>query len=292
MRVTDSMVYMNMQRNVAQRQQDYVTAQQRATTGKKVNAPSDDPWAFAQARYETGNLARAQSYERTIDMAKPSLQTTDSTLTSVENVIQRVRDIAVESANDTYNGGDRNTFSQELDTLRDQLVSLGNTHTGDRYIFAGYKDGAPPYDATGVYSGDTQTAQVEIARGVNLPLGVTGDQVFGAAGDDVFSTIQKLQTALTTGTTSDVSSMITEIDTRYEQVRNVHSEIGNQLNSADIATSVAQRAQDTATANKSDLVDIDTVKAYTDLTRATTALQAAIQIAGQLPPPGLVSRGG
>lgn len=292
MRVTDSMVYINMQRDVAQRQTDYLNAQQRASSGKKVNAPSDDPYAFAQARYETGNLARAQSYERTIDMAKPSLQTTDSTLTSVENVIQRVRDIAVQSANDTYNGSDRNTFSQELDTLRDQLVSLGNTKTGDRYIFAGYKDSTQPYDATGTYSGDTQTAQVEVARGVNLPLGVTGQQIFGTAGNDVFSTIQKLQTALTTGTSADVSNMITEIDTRYEQVRNVHSEIGNQLNSADIATSVAQKAQDTATANKSSLVDIDAAKAYSDLARATTALQAAIQIAGQLPPPGLVSRGG
>jgi flagellar hook-associated protein 3 FlgL len=297
MRVTDSMIWGNMQRNVASRQSDYATAQERAVTGKRVNAPSDDPSSYAQARTETGNLSRAQSYERTVGMAKPVLETTDSALATVETIMHRIRDIAVQGANDTLNPDDRNTLSQELGSLRDQLVSLGNTTSGNRFIFAGYKENAAPYDTAGLYTGDTQVQQVEVGRGVNLPLGATGESVFGTAGNDIFTTITTLQAAITSdpsampaGGSAVVSNLITEIDTRFDEVRRVHSQIGIHLNAAEIAESVATRAQDTATLNRSNLVDIDAAKAYTDLAMATTALNAAIQIAGQLPPPGLVNR--
>ena len=291
MRVTDSMFYTNMQRSIAQRQSDYATAQQRAVSGKKVMTPSDDPWAYSHARAETGNLARAESYERSISLAKPVLESTDAALNEVEGIINRIRNIAIQGGTDTYNSSDRQTFSQELDGLRDQLIAIGNTHSGDRFVFAGYKDNVPPFDAAGVYSGDTNVAQVEIGRGIFLPLGVNGEAIFGAAGDDIFSTIADMQTALTTGTSADLSNIITEVDTRFERVRTAHSLIGNHLNSADIANSVATRAQDLATLNRSAMVDIDAAQAYTDLARAQTALSAAIEIAGQLPPPGLVGRG-
>jgi flagellar hook-associated protein 3 FlgL len=291
MRVTDSMFFTNMQRSVAQRQVDYSTAQQRATSGKRVLTPSDDPWAFAQARAETGNLTRAQGYERTIGLAKPVLDTTDSALNEVEGIVTRIRNIAIQGGTDTYNGSDRATFSQELDTLRDQLIAIGNTHSGDRFLFAGYKDATPPYDSAGLYSGDANVQQVEIGRGIYIPLGVNGEAVFGTAGSDIFTTIKNMQTALTTGTSADLSNIITEVDQRFEQVRSVHSLIGNHSNAADIAESVATRSQDLATLSRSSLVDIDAAKAYTDLARAQTALSAAIEIAGQLPPPGLVGRG-
>ena len=79
---------------------------------------------------------------------------------------------------------------------------------------------------------------------------------------------------------------------RFETVRAVHSQVGIYLNSLDISEAVVTKAKDTATARRSSLIDIDAAQSYSDLMRAQSALNAAIQIAGQLPPPGLVSRGG
>ncbi|MET0386131.1 MAG: flagellar hook-associated protein FlgL [Polyangiales bacterium] len=290
MRVTDSMVWNNQQRAVANRQTGYARAQQQALTGKRVNAPSDDPASFAQARSETGNIVRAEGYERTINLTRPSLEVADSALSDIENVMRRVRDIAVQGANDPLNASDRNTLSQELTALRDELITLGNSHSGDRFVFGGYKDGAPPYDAAGVYTGDTEAPRVEISRGVTLPMGVTGDSVFGTPGDDVFTTITNLQTALASGDGANISSMITEVDQRFERVRVVHSEIGVHQNAADIAQAVVQRGGDAAAKNRSALVDIDAAESYSNLIRAQSALSAAIEIASQLPMPGLASR--
>lgn len=291
MRVTDSMMWASMQRNVARRQTDYATAEQKAITGKRVYVPSDDPQAYAQGRTETGNIARSTSYERTIGMTRPTLEQTDSALYHTEDIMRRIRDIAVQGANDTLNTGDRNMLVQELDGLREQLVGIGNTTSGDRFIFGGYRDGTAPYDAAGLYAGDTAVQEVEISRGVTMAYGVTGESVFGTTGADVFTAITNLQTALSTNNGTGASATISEIDARFESVRTVHSQVGIQLNSLDISEAVVTKAKDAATARRSNLTDIDQAQAYTDLMRAQTALAAAIQIAGQLPPPGLVSRG-
>jgi flagellar hook-associated protein 3 FlgL len=282
----------NMQRNVALRQNDYQKTQQRAVTGKKVEVPSDDPAAFAGGRTETGNIARAENYERTIGLTRPVLEQTDAALYQTEDIMRRIRDIAIQGANDSYNGSDKDSMIQELSGLRDQLISIGNTSSGDRFIFAGYRDDRPPYDAAGVYTGDTAAATVEISRNVSMQFGVTGEAIFGTAGNDVFTTITNLQTALGTSNGLAASAAVAEIDTRFEQVRAVHSQVGINGNALDISESVVLRAKDTATERRSSLIDIDAALAYTDLARAQNALAAAIQIAGQLPPPGLATRGG
>jgi flagellin-like hook-associated protein FlgL len=84
--------------------------------------------------------------------------------------------------------------------------------------------------------------------------------------------------------------VIPEIDLRLESIRTAHSQLGIHLNGADIAQSVSTRNQDQATTSRSNLVDIDAADAYSDLIRAQSALQAAIEIASQLPPQGLVGR--
>jgi flagellar hook-associated protein 3 FlgL len=292
MRVTDSTFFNNMQRNVQARQSDLATAQERAASGLRVELPSDDPSAFAAARGEVTNGNRATGHQRSIDAATPLLSTADSALTEIDNVMGQIRNIAVEGANDTLAPSDRATLSQQLSSLRDQLVSLGNTQSGNTYVFGGYKNGSPPYDATGTYTGDTSVPQVEVSRGVTLPTGVTGEQVFGTAGSDIFTTITNLQTALgtPTNTSANVSATLTDIDANMDVMRTAHSQIGISLQSADVATAVAGRAQDLATTNHSKLVEADAASAYTDLARATNALSAAVQIAAQLPPPGLVQR--
>lgn len=291
-RVADSTFYSNMRASLTARNADLAKAQQQALTGMRVNAPSDDPMAFSQARAQSSEQARAASYERAVNNAVPSLQLTDTTLNDVENVMRRVRDIATQSATDTVNADDRAAFRTELDGLKQQLVTLGNAKSGDRFIFGGYKDGQPPFDAAGVYSGATEAQQIEVGRNVTMPNGVTGDRVFGNAngGQDMFAAIQQLQDALASGVTDDISGALDPLDASLEQIRVARSEVGVHLDSADISLTMAQRNQDEAMQARSKLVEVDQVESYSELMRASTALNAAIAIAAQLPPPSLVER--
>jgi flagellar hook-associated protein 3 FlgL len=292
MRVADNTYYLNMKRSLGRANEALAKAQEQATTGMRVTKPSDDPLSFTQARSQTAEGARAASYERVVKNTLPSLEVSDSTLADVENVMRRVRDIAIQGANDTLNGNDRETLRSELDGLKQQLVTLGNAKTGDRYVFGGYRDGQPPYDADGVYTGATETQQVEVARNVLLPVGVTGDRIFGDAGggQDIFAAITDLQDTLVSGVATDISAAIEPLDVSLEQVRVARSELGNHMGQADISMTMAQRHQDQTIEARSNLVEIDTVEAFSEFMRAQTALNAAIEIAAQLPPQGLVNR--
>src|ERR1700755_321075 len=103
MRVSDNMMWSNVQRGVSSRQQAYQDAQQKAISGKRVNVPADDPAAVAQGRTEASNIARATSYERTIGQTRPMLQQTEDALYHTEDIVTRIRQIAVQGATDTYN---------------------------------------------------------------------------------------------------------------------------------------------------------------------------------------------
>jgi flagellin-like hook-associated protein FlgL len=106
----------------------------------------------------------------------------------------------------------------------------------------------------------------------------------------MFTAITDLQTALSSGVADDISGTLDPIDASLEQIRTARSEIGLHLNSADISMTMAQRNQDEAVKAKSKLVEVDSVDSYSELVRAQSALNAAIQIASQLPPPGLIDR--
>jgi flagellar hook-associated protein 3 FlgL len=291
-RIADSQFTANNLRNLGVRREALAKAQQQALSGMRVEKPSDDPFAFTQARSQTAGQARAAAYERAISHTLPSLEVSDSTLADVENVMRRVRDIAILGANDTLNGNDRETLRSELDGLKQQLVTLANAKTGDRYVFGGYRDDQPPYDADGVYSGATETQSVEVARNVMLPVGITGDRIFGNAngGQDIFEAITELQDALTSGVALDISAAIEPLDVSLEQARVARSSLGNHLNAADVSMTMATRHQDEAREARSKLVEIDAVDAYSELMSAMSALNAAIEIAAQIPPPGLIER--
>ncbi len=285
MRVSDASLFMKMRQNLSTRQEQLAQAQSHATSGLRVENPSDDPVAFAAAQMQTAAKARAAGHERTVQAAQGMLSVADSALSDVDNLMTYARSMAVQGASDTLNPADRALLAQTVTQLHEQLVSLANTQSGGRYVFGGYKDSTVPFDPTGLYQGDTNAVQVEVSKGVNLPIGVTGDQVFGAAGgQDAFAALTALQTALTANDSAAISSSITLFDASLEQIRAKHSVLGTHLNEADVALAVAQRNQDNATKSVSQLVDADAAAAFSDYARAQSALQAAVAVAAQIPP--------
>src|SRR5690349_13849531 len=101
MRVTSRMIMDSTLRNIEQNQERIETLQGQITSGSRITKPSDDPIGAARALNLEDSIAQSQQYQRNIDQAKSWLNTTDSTLDAVTQTIQRVRELAVQAANDT-----------------------------------------------------------------------------------------------------------------------------------------------------------------------------------------------
>jgi flagellar hook-associated protein 3 FlgL len=265
-------------------------AQGRASSGLRVAAPSDDPLAASLARREAARIARTEAGMRTSDAGRMDLDAADAALDQVGALLSRAREIAVSSATVTVGADERRGAAREIEHIREEIIALGNTEVAGRYVFGGNLDDAPPFDATGAYVGDGAVRELEVAPAVRLASGVSAITTFGVGtGTDVLATLETLRVALDADDVPTIGVSLDALTVATGQVLDARADLGASMNAFDVARAAAQRSHDRAVADRQRLVGVDPFDAYTELVRAERALEAAVQVAERLPPPGLVA---
>ncbi len=113
--------------------------------GSKLHRPSDDSVAYAKyLRYQISDNENTQ-YQENVDTAISWMKTSDSALVSMTDIQTTFKEKTVSAANETNNTNDMQAIAKEMMAEIQQLVSLGNTQQGDRYVFAGQSDTTMPF---------------------------------------------------------------------------------------------------------------------------------------------------
>lgn len=290
MRVPDSLFTQMSLRSLSGRRTDYLKAQQQASTGLRVEKPSDDPTAAARARRFRSQQKRADGHARAIDHATTALSAADNAMSSASSTIQRARELAIQGLNDTLSSSERQSISEEISALREHMRAVANTETAGRYIFGGLADDQPPFPAgSNVYAGDATEQEVEVSPGVRVPLGISGDQIFSVAGQsNVFDALDTIITGLQADDTTVMRDGLDRIVLAQDLIHEKWSEVGTHMTSVDIAATVVDRNSYSASDSLSREIEVDAFTAFSGLSTAQSALEAAVSLASQLPPPGLI----
>ena len=120
-------------------------------------------------------------YNRNGDFAEARLAMEETALTSVSNVLMRMKELALQANNDTLSGSDNGAFLAELEQQLEELVDYANTtdSNGD-YLFAGNVVGSKPF--VGVesisYQGDAEVKQIQIGSTRSVKSSHSGDEIF------------------------------------------------------------------------------------------------------------------
>jgi flagellar hook-associated protein 3 FlgL len=288
MRVTDSAVFENVKRQVTQARQNVLTAQAQAGTGMRVQKPSDDPVAAAAARREMSRHALADAGVSATESATTQLEGTDAALNDVFASLTSARDLALENSSSTASAENRTAAATQVRMIREQMVALGNTNVGGRYVFAGYRDQTPAFSQTGDFVGDASTKEVQALPGLHVKASISGDKVFGTdAPDDMFSALDKLASALDANDPDAVRGLLKDLDTNQSRVLAARTQVGGMLESAKVAGAVASQHSYQSKLEIGRLVEVDEITAATNLVQAQSALNAALTIAQQIPTGGL-----
>lgn len=156
MRISTQMMYDQNMRGITDSQSKWLSYGEQMSTGKRVNRPSDDPIAASQAVVLSQSQSQNSQFAlaRTFATQKVSLE--DNVLSQVNAAITSAKEKLVNAGNGTLSDDDRLSLASDLQGIRDQLMNLANSADGNgRYIFAGYKTEAPPFDSvTGDYNGE------------------------------------------------------------------------------------------------------------------------------------------
>lgn len=267
--------------------------QEQASSGLRINRPSDDSVGYQNALRLDGSIGQTESFLRSIDASRVRMGTTENALADAADLISQAEVTAIEGANSTNGPETYAILKLEIESIFESLVDRANAQSAEgAYVFAGDASEAPAFSTSGpfvsgnppptvAFEGLANAVSVEIDRDVFIPVTLDGSAVFeGAAG--AFEGLRSLWTGLDQNDPDAVRASIDELGAAREQLLAARSEIGT-------SGATANRVEDSLTVRREELTerlsiteDADVFDVYSRLAQQETSLQATLQISSNL----------
>jgi flagellin len=178
------------------------TAMERLSTGKRINSAKDDAAGLAIATSMTSQIRGMNQAVRNSNDGISLAQTAEGSLGEVTNMLQRVRELAVQSASGTYADADRDNMQTEVDQLTAQMGQIiSNTEFNGVKLFDGTTT------TVTIQTGSNGSDQVDLEMADLTTMQASGG---GAASYDISTAATA--TALLTGTAPAKGVLDTELD--------------------------------------------------------------------------------
>jgi flagellar hook-associated protein 3 FlgL len=205
MKATEGTTYRMLQSNLGRVTSRLEELRIQGATGTKLNKASDDPSAIRPVLTTRTQIMHTDRYLETMGVTLDKMQSTDGYLDQVENMLQRVKEITINSINGINSPQDMAVFADEVANMKQELLDAANARVDGKYIFAGYAENTkpfvenpnynpnppvdplnlnPPYDPDDsttwpyLYMGTPNPTELEITPGENLESTLTGNDLF------------------------------------------------------------------------------------------------------------------
>ena len=262
--INTNVISLNAQRNTASSQSQLATSMQRLSSGLRINSAKDDAAGLAIAERMNSQVKGMNVAVRNANDAVSMMQTAEGATAKIGDMLQRMRELAVQSANGTNNSSDQANLNAEFQQLGQEIGrTLSNTS----------------FNGNAVLSGST-TMTFQVGANVGETIDVTGaDLASGSLATAIASTSD-----ITTAT--NATNAMTAIDDALTQVNTARANFGAVQNRFDSAISVLQTASENQAAARSRIMDADFASETANLSRAQVLQQAGnamVAQANQLP---------
>jgi flagellin len=128
--INTNVASINAQRSLASSQMELQIAMERLSSGKKINSAADDAAGFAIAERMTAQIRGLNMAAKNAQDGLAMMATAENATNDVTDMLQRIRELAVQGANDTNSAKDREYLQQEVDAL---LTEINRVSTQTRY---------------------------------------------------------------------------------------------------------------------------------------------------------------
>jgi len=118
---------LNAQRHLNNSLSAQNTATERLSSGLRINSAKDDAAGLAIANRMTSQVQGLNQAVRNANDGAALIQTAEGGLEEVTNILQRMRELSIQSANGTYDTGNRDTLNAEIDQLQLEIDRIGET---------------------------------------------------------------------------------------------------------------------------------------------------------------------
>ncbi len=260
--VNTNVLALNAHRNLKNVGADQAKASQKLSSGQRINTAADDAAGLAISEKMRGQIRGLDQASRNAQDGISMIQTAEGGLQEMDNMVQRARELTVQSSNDTYTTEDRQKIDAEIEALGEEISSMA-----DRLEFNGKKllDG----------SAGTQTFQVGANSNQNISIDLTTN--FTSVG----AAVKSLANTATMSTSASISANIDKLDTELTKIVDKRAELGATQNRLEYTVKSLNISSENLSASESRIRDADMAKEMMALTKSNVLQQAATNMLSQ-----------
>ena len=289
MSISTSYYFDQAVRQMGDLQTSIAKTQTQIATHQQLTQASDNPDKVNAIGRLNSAIARQDSYASTLATVGDRLKTEETSIKSASDAMTRVKELALQAANDTLAPADRANIATEIESIRANLYSLAATRdvNGD-YVFSGTKVGQRPFsdgsNGSAVYQGDQTGIQVSVGDQRKLTINRPGNQVFsGVVRDNAasstqagfFQVLDDLAGSIKRSDHNGMQRGLGEIDQLNTGLSHALAQNGSDQNVVSSQQSLIEDTKLRLQTTLSALADTDYTEAITRLQKQTLSLEAA-----------------
>ncbi len=165
--INTNVASLNAQRNLTSSQGDLATAMQRLSSGLRINSAKDDAAGLAISDRMTSQIRGLNQAARNANDGISMAQTAEGALQETTNILQRMRELAIQSANDTNSSSDRASLQAEVNQLQQEMTRIASsTSFNNRNVLDGTLNNAQ--FQVGANANETITFSIPSAKADDL----------------------------------------------------------------------------------------------------------------------------
>jgi flagellin len=260
--INSNLSSLNAQRNLTSSQNDLNTSLQRLSSGLRINSAKDDAAGLFVAQQITRDIRGLNQAARNAADGISLGQTAEGALGEIANNLQRIREIAVQSANATV--GDRTGLQAEVNQLTQEISRIVQT---------------TEFNGTKLLSGASSlTFQVGASGSADNQVSLTTTNLTGIAG---YAASLTATTTVDVDSAADASAALSALSSAIDTVNQSRATYGALQNRFEAVISNISVYAESLTAARSRIQDADFAAETASLTRAQILQQAGVSILAQ-----------
>ena len=252
-------------------------AMERLSTGVRINSASDDAAGLAISSRMTSQINGLNMAVRNTNDAISLVQTADGALNEVTNMLQRMRELAVQASTATTNLGDKEALNTEFNALRLQIEDVADD---------------TQWNGTDLLDGDSSSVAFQVGANASQTItmttladlqtaGTAFSSLSGTSSETTLATLVLWKTGNLANSTTAAANSITGIDSALTIVNTKRAELGAMTNRLEYAADNLANVSQNTSASRSRILDADYASETTELARTQIIQQAGTAMLSQ-----------
>lgn len=286
MRINTNVAAMNSYSQLQKTNQAMDDSLERLSSGKRINSAADDAAGLAISQKMKGQVNGLAQAQRNAQDGISMIQTAEGALKETQSILQRMRELSVQSANDSNTDSDREELQSEVDELAEEVTRIANTtEFNTKDLLNGAAKSANAGKITfqiGANKGQNTDLEIDAMDAKSLGVAASGNAAsFSANGGVISAASVGTAGGIDISTQSAANNAISTIETAIGDVSEQRSSLGAKQNRLEHTINNLSTAEENLSAARSRIKDVDMAKEMMDMSKNRVLKQAGTAMLAQ-----------